>query len=133
MEGIAFCIGNCFEAISTIARDRNESIKVIRTGESGGSRLPLWRQIITDALDFPVEVASVQEPGCLGAALLAGVGVGEYQDIQYAIDQTIRVASRTWPDPENSAVYKERRSVFNETYRALEPVLYQQAQAKEAG
>jgi len=132
MEGIAFCIGNCFEAIRSIARDRNASIKVIRTGESGGSRLPLWRQIITDALDFPVEVVSVQEPGCLGAALLAGVGVGEYQDIQSAIDQTVQVASRTWPDPENSAVYKERRSVFNETYRALEPILYQQAQAEEA-
>jgi len=76
-------------------------------------------------------VVSVEEPGCWGAALLAGVGVGEYQDIQSAIDQTVQVASRTWPDSENSAVYKERRIVFNETYRALERILYQQAQAEE--
>jgi xylulokinase len=124
MEGIAFCIGNCFDAIKDIARDRNESIKTIRAGEGGGSRLQIWRQIITDVLGFPLEVISVAEPGCLGAALLAGVGVGQYQDIGSAIKGTTHVGSRTSPNSENSAFYRERRIVFNETYRALEPILY---------
>ncbi|GAB4546666.1 MAG: xylulokinase [Anaerolineae bacterium] len=132
MEGVAFCIGNCFDVIKTIARDRNEPIKTVRVGEGGGSRLPIWRQIIADVLDFPLEVISVEEPGCLGAALLAGVGVGEYQDIASAVSRTTRVSSSITPNPENSAFYKERKLVFNETYRALETILYQPTQAREA-
>ena len=125
MEGIAFGIANCFDSIKAVARDRSESIETIRTGESGGSRLQIWRQIITDVLGLPLEVASVEEPGCLGAALLAGVGVGQYQDIQSAVSQTVRIGSLTSPDSRTSTLYKERRKVFNETYRVLEPILYQ--------
>lgn len=131
MEGIAFCIANCFDSIKAIARGRDESIETIRTGESGGSRLRIWRQIITDVLELPLEVVSVEEPGCLGAALLAGVGVNEYKDIQSAINQTIHIGSQTSPDSKNSALYEERRAVFNETYRVLEPVLYQQTHDEE--
>jgi xylulokinase len=126
MEGVAFCIANCFGSIESIARGRNESIETIRTGESGGSRLPIWRQIITDVLGFPLEVVRVEEPGCLGAALLAGVGVGEYEDLRSAIDQTVRIGSQTCPDSKNADLYRERRMLFNETYQALEAVLYQQ-------
>jgi xylulokinase len=124
MEGIAFCIGNCFDAIDAIALGRNESIETVRTGEGGGSRLQVWRQIITDVLGLPLEVVGVEEPGCLGAAILAGLGVGEYQDIGSAISGTVSIGSRTDPNSENSAFYEERRIVFNETYRALEPILY---------
>jgi xylulokinase len=132
MEGVAFCIGNCLDSIRAIAHDRNESIGSIRTGESGGSRLGIWRQIIADVLELPLEVISVEEPGCLGAALLAGVGVGEYQDIQSATSRTVHIGSQTSPDSKNSTLYKERRNVFNETYGALEPILYQPVRVGEA-
>jgi xylulokinase len=79
-----------------------------------------------------LEVVSVEEPGCLGAALLAGVGVGEYKDIGSATSRTVHIGSRTSPDSKNSTLYRERRIVFNETYRALEPILYQQTHGEEA-
>jgi xylulokinase len=107
MEGISFAVANCFDTIQAIAHSRNESIKAIRTGQSGGSRLPLWRQIIADVLGLPLEVTSVQEPGCWGAAVLAGVGVGAYEDIQSAVERSVRVASRIDPDPSNSALYPQ--------------------------
>jgi xylulokinase len=124
MEGVAFSIANCFDAIRSIAHDRNLSITTIRTGESGGSRLQTWRQIITDAVEHPLEVVGVEEPGCLGAVVLAGVGVGEFRDIQAATVRTLRIVLRTSPDPKTAAIYRRRREVFNETYRLLEPILY---------
>lgn len=129
MEGIAFCIGNCFDVIEAIAVNRNETIEKIRTGESGGSRLQIWRQIITDVLELPLEVIQVEEPGCLGAALLAGVGVGEYADIASATNRTVHIGSRTSPDVDSSTFYRERRTVFNETYRVLESILYPHQEA----
>jgi xylulokinase len=124
MEGVAFCIGNCFDVIKAIAASRNETIEKIRTGEGGGSRLQVWRQIITDVLEVDLEVVQVEEPGCLGAALLAGMGVGEYEDLVSATDGPVHVGSRISPDVDSSAFYRERRRVFNHTYRALESILY---------
>jgi sugar (pentulose or hexulose) kinase len=96
----------------------------LRTGKSGGSQLTLWRQIIADALDHALDVADVDEPGCLGAALLAGVGVGLYEDLASAIQQTVQVTARSLPDPARAALYRDQRRLFNKTYHALEPYLY---------
>jgi xylulokinase len=125
MEGVAFAIANCVDAIQAIARQRQEQVAVFRTGKSGGSQLPVWRQIITDALDQSLEVVDVDEPGCLGAALLAGVGIGIYQDLPSAIQQAVQVSGRSTPIAANAALYRDRRAVFNDTFRALEARLYQ--------
>jgi xylulokinase len=124
MEGVSFAIANCLDVAQETARARGESISAIRTGRSGGSRLRVWRQIIADALGLGLEVMQGGEPGCLGAALLAGVGAGEYSELEAAIECCVRVDERTFPDPANAAVYRERRIVFNNSYRALEPILY---------
>ena len=133
MEGIAFAVANCFDAIQAIAGQRHEQLSLLRTGQSGGGRLPVWRQILTDVLGQPIEVVQVEEPGCLGAALLAGVGAGQYADIQTAIHQSVRVGSRISPDPEARSYYAGRRRQFNETFHALEPILYPQNTGEKVG
>ena len=125
MEGIASCVANCFDVIDDIARCRGERIAAVRTGESGGSRLKTWRQIIADGLGLPLEVVGVEEPGCLGAAILAGVGAGVYRDIQSAVGRAVHVESQTCPDASVAELYRTRRKMFNSTFRALEPILYQ--------
>jgi xylulokinase len=124
MEGVAFSIANCMDAIRAIADKRGEQVTVLRTGRSGGCQLPVWRQIIADALDHAIEVADVDEPGCLGAALLAGVGIGRYADLASAIQGAVKATSLSTPDPTRAALYGELRSTFNETYLALESHLY---------
>jgi xylulokinase len=124
MEGVAFSIANCMDAIQAIAHNRGEQVNVLRTGKSGGSQLSVWRQIIADALDQTLEVADVNEPGCLGAALLAGVGTGCFEDLESAIQVTVRVTTRSTPDPTRAMLYGDLRSTFNKTYRALESQLY---------
>jgi xylulokinase len=124
MEGVAFAIANCLDAVRDVARARNETLKVIRTGQSGGSQLRVWRQIITDAVNQAIELVDVDEPGCLGAALLAGVGTGIYEDMPCAIRRTVRVTARSLTEPATAALYRERRCLFNELYRALEARMY---------
>ena len=133
MEGVAFSIANCMDAVQAIARERGEPVTLLRTGRSGGSRLSVWRQIITDALDRALEVVEVEEPGCLGAALLGGVGVGLYEDLASASRRTLQIATRSSPDPTAAALYRQQRSLFNETYQALEPHLYRRSGQSRAG
>jgi xylulokinase len=125
MEGVAFSIANCFDALEDIAQQRDETIQTLRIGTGGGGRSTLWKQIITDTLALPLDVVQVEEPGCLGAALLGGVGAGIYQDVQEAVQRAVHLHSRTLPDTAGIRVYQERRTVFNKTFQALEPILYQ--------
>ena len=47
----------------------------------GASKSPLWSQILADGLNMPVRVPVVKEATALGAAILAGYGVGTYPSI----------------------------------------------------
>ena len=76
-------------------------------------------------MELPLDVVGVEEPGCLGAALLAGVGVGQYADLADAIGRTVHVRTRISPDAGRAPLYREKRKTFDSTYRALEPILYQ--------
>jgi xylulokinase len=124
MEGVASAIANCLDSLRAVAYARGERIETLRTAESGGARLPVWRQIIADSLDMPLDVLPVSEPGCLGVALLAGVGVGAYADLSAAVGQAVPAGKPIWPEAAQAVLYRERRKLSNETYRLLEPMLY---------
>jgi xylulokinase len=124
LEGVAFCTANCFEVVREIARERGEDIRVVRIGAGGGGRSTLWRQVIAEMLGLPIEVVQAEEPGCLGAALLAGVGVGLYRDLPDAVAQAVHRDVQIGPDSANAALYHEKRRLFNQTFQALEPLLY---------
>lgn len=125
LEGVSFCIANCFDVVEDIARQRGEEIRILRIGASGGGRSTLWRQIISDMLNLPIDVMQAEEPGCLGAALLAGVGVGVYADLEDAVSHAVHRNSQTSPDSENAALYQEKRRLFNQTFQALESIMYE--------
>jgi xylulokinase len=124
MEGISLAIANCLEPVRAIAGSRGESIGAIRTGQSGGSRLSSWRQILADVLELPLEIVVAEEPGCWGAAVLAGVGVGAYDDIDSAVERSLQIAAVIDPKPSNSALYRQQRDLYNRSYTALEAILY---------
>ena len=124
MEGVAFAVANCLDAVQAVGRKADLPIMLLRTGRSGGGKVTIWRQILADALEQTIEIADADEPGCLGAALLAGVGIGLYADIASAVEQTVRITTRSLPEPGTAALYRNCRTAFNDTYRALEQRLY---------
>jgi xylulokinase len=124
MEGVAFAVANCLDAVQAVAREAERPITLLRTGKSGGGQVTAWRQILADALEQTIETVNADEPGCLGAALLAGVGIGIYDDIASAIERTVRIRTRSLPDPGTAAHLRNCRAAFNDTYRALEHRLY---------
>jgi L-xylulokinase len=73
----------------------------------GGARSADWTQLLSDVLDQPVEVTGADEAGTLGAALMAGVGVGAYSSVAAAA-ATIRVIRAQEPRPDQVALRAER-------------------------
>jgi xylulokinase len=78
----------------------------------GGAKSALWRGIIADVNGVTVMVPAVLEAGALGAAILAGVGIGVYDDVRSASCRLVRVAERREPDPSDKRFYDEVFSVY---------------------
>ncbi len=73
----------------------------------GPSRSPVWSQILSDVLGARVRVPNVLEATCLGAALCALVGAGEYSYLSEAADAMVDTASEYEPDQSNTEAYDE--------------------------
>lgn len=105
-------------------------IEALRTGfefgrvrlTGGGSKSGLWSQMLADAVDFPVEVTDAEEAGALGAALLAGVGVGVYGSLEQATERTVRLLRTHEPDPEAHERLERAYETYTDLVEALEPL-----------
>lgn len=88
----------------------------------GGSRNELWSQMLSDAVDFPVEVTDAAEAGALGAAVCAGIGAGVYGSLEEARERTIRLRRIHEPDPEAHGRLAEAHEIYTALAGALAPV-----------
>lgn len=94
----------------------NEPEDLIFAG--GASKSPLWCQIVADVTGKPVRVPVVKEATALGAAILAGVGVGLYSSIEEGVRRTVRWDRTFQPQQANQAVYEALYQNWKPVYRA---------------
>ena len=94
--------------------------KLIAVG--GATRNHFWMQNKADVLGLPIEVPEVEEATPLGAAILAGIGIGLYRDEQDAFEQVYKPGKTYQPDTQLAAKYGEWYQIYKQLYPALKPV-----------
>ena len=98
----------------------------------GGSRSPLWCQIIADILKRPVEVTRETETTCLGAGIMAAAGVGLYPNIAEAASAMSGIRHVYLPDEPASAAYDRLYDVYRQLYPLLRETFSQLQQTLTA-
>ena len=88
---------------------------------NGGAHSPLWRQITADVLAVALEELSDHPGSSLGAAFIAGMGVGVFTDWSQ-IERFITVRSVTQPDPQRHATYMKAYALYRDLYESLKPL-----------
>ena len=84
MEAIAFTLKQNLEYVG------EDAIKEIRiTG--GGASSPLWSTIKSDVTGKVLKTLSESETACLGSALAAAVGIGDFASLKEAVDSVVKV------------------------------------------
>jgi len=58
----------------------------------------------------------------LGAAILAGVGLGRYASAQEAAESMVQIDATFEPRPELAGLYDETYAIYQQTYESLCPV-----------
>ena len=85
----------------------------------GGTRSPLWCQIIADVLERPLEIAAEPEATCLGAGMLAAAGSGLFDSIEDAAAAMSGAGRSYLPDEKQSVRYRALFDVYRSLYPAL--------------
>ena len=84
----------------------------------GGAASDLWLQIAADALSVPVTRIDKHPGSCLGAAYVAGVGMGAFKDFA-GVSRYVASGKVFRPDAARSAVYDRAYANFRATYERL--------------
>ena len=110
MEGIVFRTRARVDELSQLTGTRPG--RIVLTG--GPTRSPVWPSILADVLNRPVVLPETGEhAGAMGAAILAGIGIGRYRNEQdgYAAlqspDRVVGSERAVTPDPVRSSQYQE--------------------------
>jgi xylulokinase len=117
LESIAFVVRRNVEVLEDLGVD----IPEIRS-LGGGARSRLWKQIEADVTKRPVLTTRQPDAATLGAAILAGVGLGRYVSAQEAAEEMVQIDETFEPRSENFGLYDETYSIYKQAYEALCPV-----------
>jgi len=88
----------------------------------GATRNEFWMQNKADVIGRPIEVPAIEEATPLGAAILAGIGIGLYQEEQAAFRRVYKPGKTYHPDPTLSKQYAARFEIYRQLYPALRQI-----------
>ena len=117
LEGVAFALRDSLEVAKSIG------IELKRTKIcGGGAKSPLWKKIIANVTGLKVDVIESEEGPGYGAAILAAVACGEYENVEQACAKLVKVVDTVEPDAVLTAKYEARYNTFKKLYPALKSV-----------
>ena len=120
MEGVAYSLRHNLEIAESVGA-RIETLRA--TGGSANSRL--WTQIKADITGKDIEVPQSDLATPLGAALLAGVGVGVYGSFEEATQKTVCVKRTQRHSAQDRAAYDAGYLVYRQLYEQLKDLMKQ--------
>jgi xylulokinase len=89
--------------------------RVVATG--GGARSAVWLQIMADVAGTEFVTSACPEPACRGAAMLASVAAGWFQDAGAAASEWISMEKVFRPDGETHRAYAEMNTQYGSATR----------------
>lgn len=114
MEGITYSLADC----NDILRDLGIHVEHMKVC-GGGSKNPLWRQIMADLYECEIVSLEQEEGPAYGAAILAGVGTGVFHDVREASKRLVKTGKTMQPIPEEVEVYKKYHAVYDSLYEHM--------------
>lgn len=118
MEGVAYALKHNID----IAESAGASVKELLS-VGGSANSALWMQIKSDITGKSLAVPFSDTATTLGAALLAGVGIGMYDSFEDAVKETVKITRRYEPDMENRKAYMKNYETYLELYKDLKSIM----------
>lgn len=112
LESIAYSARMNLELYEQSTGTRVERVKIC----GGGSKSPVWAQLVADILGRPLELMESQDSEACGAAYIAIKSVCGYPDYSWVPSECVR---RIEPIPANAELYNAYFPVYKELFSSL--------------
>lgn len=118
MEGITFEQYLSFSRFKRIGELQADTGAMIAAG--GGSRFKNWLYMKADIFRIPIQLMSSHEAGCIGAAMLAGVGSQVFLSAEEAVECCVKKGELLVPRDKLAAYYSQKIQRYDLLYRAVD-------------
>lgn len=116
LEGISLNIRIMAEAIEKKVNNSFEYLNLV----GGGSKSRVWQQILASVLNKNINILTgQQEANSMGAAIVAGVGLGVFSGFDQAVKNFINVKRVVRPKPEEVELYNKLYKIFQQSYDSI--------------
>ena len=120
MEGVAFSLRDCYRTLEEMELPVKRIFLI-----GGGARSGVWSEIVANVFNRPVSVPSPGDAS-FGSALLAGVGIGAFANVRYAVAKCLHIDRSIDPDPKAAAEYASLFARYRAIHDALAPIYKEQ-------
>ena len=121
IEGLDYQVLDIMSALQKGANIEADRLVVV----GGATRNSFWMQNKADVTGLPIDVPEIEEATPLGAAILAGIGVGLYRDEQDAFERVYKKGKTYEPDVQLASKYARWYEIYKKLYPILKPVNHQ--------
>ena len=117
MEGVAFETRQVLDAFAETG-GRISALKMV----GGATNSPFWSKLTCNITGCGIRLAKEPDTCCVGAAMLAAVGVGLYKDFDSAVNGMVQYAADYLPEEETAAFYTEKFERYKKGLSALKNI-----------
>ncbi len=117
-EGVAYSLRHNLEIAEKIGAKTN-----VLHAMGGAANSKVWTQIKADVTGKHIDTYASDTATTLGAAMLAGVGVGIYNDFEEAVNKTVHVRYSYEPNMKKHEDYQKYYDIYLELYDKLKDTM----------
>jgi xylulokinase len=114
MESLGYIMLRNIESLGNMGIKVSEARSI-----GGGARSAIWSQIQADVTGIRIVTMQSREAPCLGAAILAGKGIGVFRDLEEAVSSMAVTKDSFDPNQENRRAYKEGYEMYKKLFSDL--------------
>lgn len=116
LEGVAFSLLDCYGLIEQMKLPVKRIFLI-----GGGAKSRLWSEIVCNVFNLPVQV-SIPGDASFGSALLAGTGIGLFENSADAVRKCLKIDREIHPDPAQAEQYASLFRKYKAIHDALAPI-----------
>lgn len=118
IEGLNYQFKDMIEALESPFKEKSE--RVIAVG--GATKNDFWMQNKADVTGKIIEVPDIIEATGLGAAMLAGIGIGIYRNEEDAFGKVLKRGKVYYPDKTFNERYQQYFNIYKKIYPGLKDI-----------
>lgn len=88
----------------------------------GGAKNDAWLQIKADVYNIPIYQLETRDAGTVGSAMIVGVAIGLFKDLEDAAHKMIKIKNVFYPNKDKTKLYRKIYRKYKKLYKLLKEV-----------